>query len=82
MTEQPSRVTPDDIGAALLERLPPFPTGASVAERLAWFEARARLLTGIAAVVDTPDAHAAAADAWRECGRLAQNRPGGTGAVR
>jgi hypothetical protein len=69
MTEQPSAVTPANLTEALLALFSPLPAEASAAEQIMWHEGRARLLTDVAAFVDTPEAHAAAG-AWRECSRL------------
>jgi hypothetical protein len=70
MTEQPSPVTSADMATALLDQVPARPPDASAAELTMWHEVRARLMTDIAGVVDTPEAHAAAADARRACLRL------------
>jgi hypothetical protein len=65
MTEQPSPVPAADMVAALLRNLPEPPSNGSAAELIMWHEYRARLLTDVAAVVGTAEAHALAADAWR-----------------
>jgi hypothetical protein len=79
MTEQLSEVTtPADLTAALLALFSPLPADASAAEQIVWHEGRARLLTDVAAFVDTPEAHAAAADAWHECSRLVHYSSDGT----
>jgi len=71
MTDQPAPVTAADI-CALLARLVALPRFAPLADRLAFHEHKAELLTRIAAVADTPEAHAAAADAWEHCQQLAR----------
>jgi len=78
MTEQPATVTAADITAVLLGQVPDLADDASPAERLAWHEGRARLLSDIAVVTDTPKAYLAAADAWRECSLLARRMYTGT----
>ena len=71
MTEQSSPVTPADMATALLDQVPARPPDVSAAELTMWHKVRARLLTDSADVVDTPEAHAAAADARRALLRLA-----------
>jgi len=72
MTEQPTTVTAADITSVLLGQVPALADDASPAEQLAWHEGRARLLSDIAAVTDTPKAHLVAADAWHECSLVAR----------
>jgi hypothetical protein len=78
MTEQPSAVAPANLIEALLALFSPLPAEASAAEQIMWHEGRARLLTDVAAFVDTPEAHAAAAGAWRECRGLIRYNAAGT----
>jgi hypothetical protein len=60
--DQPGRVTPAEI-SALLDHASQlaFP---SLAEQIAYHEHKGSLLSRIAADLDTPEAHAVAADAW------------------
>jgi hypothetical protein len=78
MTDQPATVSPADIATVLLGQVPPLPEDASLSDQLTWHEGRARLLTDIAVVTDTPKAHLAAADAWHECSLLARRIYSGT----
>jgi len=71
MTDQPARVSPDDI-STLLAQLVPLAPDATPAERLESCERKAQLLTRIAEVLGTTEAHDVAADAWLECQRLAR----------
>lgn len=70
MTDQPSRVTPAEISEALAA-LARLPHDATTGERIAWHERKAGLLTRIAAELDTPEAHAVAAEAWDQLAVLA-----------
>ena len=63
MASQPSRVTPAEI-SALLDTARNLSADAPLAERLAYHERKARLLSRVAADLDTADAHLAAAEAW------------------
>jgi hypothetical protein len=69
MTDNPARVSPDDI-STLLAELTELAPDASPAERLTHHERNAKLLSRIAAVLGTTDASDVAADAWLECQRL------------
>ena len=71
MTDQPARVSPDDI-STLLASLAALSPDATPAERLAYHERKAELLSRIAAVLGTTDAYDVAADAWLQCQRLAR----------
>jgi len=71
MTDQPAPVTAADI-CALLARLEALPRFAPLADRLAFCEHKAELLSRIAAMAGTPEAHDVAADAWLECRQLAR----------
>jgi hypothetical protein len=71
MTDQPAPVTAADI-CALLAGLEALPRFAPLADRLAFHEHKAELLTRIAAMAGTPDAHAAAAEARAYCQQLAR----------
>jgi hypothetical protein len=70
MTDQPSRVTPAEI-SELLAALARLPHDATSGELIAWHERKAGLLTRIAADLDTPEAHAVAAEAWDQLAALA-----------
>ena len=63
MTGQPRRVTPAEI-SDLLTTARTLPLDAPPAQRLAYFEDKAELLTRVAARLDTPEAHEVAAEAW------------------
>ena len=71
MTDQPARVSPDDI-STLLARLAALRPDATLAERLAYHERKAELLSRIAAVLGTTDAYDVAAEAWFQCQQLAR----------
>ena len=71
MTDQPVPVTAADI-CALLARLEALPRFAPLADRLAFHEHKAELLTRIAAMAGTAEAHDAAAEAWEHCQQLAR----------
>lgn len=70
MTGQPRRVTPAEI-SDLLTTASNLPLDAPPAERLAYFEDKAELLTRVAARLDTPKAHEVAALAWDRVAVLA-----------
>ncbi len=70
MTGQPSRVSPAEI-SALLDTARTLHAAAPLAEQLAYHERKARLLSRVAADLDTADAHLAAAEAWHQCRDLA-----------
>ena len=75
MTDQPSRVTPADI-SNLLTTARTLATDAPLGEQIAYFERKAQLLSRIAADLDSPEAHAVAAEAWDQLASLAaQLRP-------
>jgi hypothetical protein len=82
MTDEPSRVTPADI-STLLTAVRALTPDAPLGEQIAYFERKARLLSEIAADLDTPDAYAVAADAWDQVAALAsqRRRPAGEGAA-
>ena len=63
------RVAPDEI-SALLEMLRRLKPDSPFSERLTYFEAKASILSRIAAYLDTPEAHTVAADAWAYLSRL------------
>ena len=71
MTDQPARVTSADI-AAVLRGMVGLTPDTPLADWLAWHECKARLLSQIAASVDTSAAYLAAAEAWHEAGQLAR----------
>jgi hypothetical protein len=73
MTDQPSRVTPGEI-SALLDQARRLPRDAPLADRIAYHERKALLLSCIAAVLGTAEAHQVAADAWHHVGLLARQR--------
>jgi hypothetical protein len=70
MTAQPDRVTPAEIGE-LLATARVLASDAPLAERAAFFEWKADLLSRIAAAFDTPEARAAAAEALDQVAALA-----------
>ena len=70
MTDQPSRVTPAEI-SGLLRSMAGLSHDTPLGEQIAWHEREAVLLSRIASDLDTPDAHAAAADAWDQLAALA-----------
>jgi hypothetical protein len=76
MTDQPSRVTPGEISALLDQARRLIAEDASLADRIAYHERKARLLSRIAASLDTPEAHQVAADAWHYVRVLARQRDG------
>jgi len=71
MTDQPARVSPDDI-STLLTQLAALSPDATLRERLDFHEHKAQLLTRIAAMAGTTDAHDVAAEAWFQCQQLAR----------
>jgi hypothetical protein len=73
MTTQPSRVTPADI-RDLLDHAIAMSSGATLDEQIAYYERKARLLSRIAADLDTAEAHVVAADAWHYASELARSR--------
>ncbi len=70
MTDQPRRVTPAEI-SELLATMPMPGSFPSLGAQIAWHERKASLLSRIAAYLDTPEAHAAAAEAWDQLAALA-----------
>ncbi len=70
MSAQPRRVTPAEI-SDLLTTARNLPLDAPPAQRLAYFEDKAELLTRVAARLDTPEAHEVAALAWDQVAILA-----------
>jgi hypothetical protein len=70
MTDQPSRVTPAEI-SALLRSMAGLSRETPPGEQIAWHERKAALLSRIAADMDTPEAHAVAAEAWDQLADLA-----------
>ena len=70
MTDQPSRVTPAEI-CDLLRSMAGLSHDPPLGEQIAWHERKAILLSRIAADLDTPEAHAAAADSWDQLAALA-----------
>jgi hypothetical protein len=73
MTGQPSRVTPGEISALLDQARGLTPT-SPLADRIAFGERKAHLLSRLAADLDTAEAHQVAADAWHHVGMLARQR--------
>ncbi len=71
MAEQPASVTPADI-TALLRDMAAITPDTPLADQLAWHERKARLLNQLAASLDSPAAYQVAAEAWHQCGQLAQ----------
>jgi hypothetical protein len=70
MTDLPARVTSAEV-SDLIGQARAAPSGASLADRIAYQERKAQLRTGMAAYLDAPDAHNIAAEAWHELARLA-----------
>jgi hypothetical protein len=70
MTDQPARVTPAEI-SDLLRSMAGLSHDTPLGEQIAWHERKAVLLSRIAADLDTPEAHAAAAEAWDQLAALA-----------
>ena len=62
MTDQPARVSPGEI-SGLLDQLRGLPPDAPLAERLAWHERKADVLSRIADQTGDPEARQVAADA-------------------
>jgi hypothetical protein len=73
MTDQPSRVTPAEI-SALLDQARHLTRESPLADQIDYHERKARLLSRVAATLDTPEAHQVAADAWHYVGMLARQR--------
>ena len=73
MTDQPSRVTPAEM-SALLDQARALARDAALADQIAYHERKARLLSLIAARLDTAEAQQVAADAWHQVGLLARQR--------
>jgi hypothetical protein len=73
MTDQPSRVTPAEI-SDLLDQARRLDRDASLADQIAFHERKARLLSRVAASLDTVEAHQVAAEAWHYAGMLARER--------
>jgi hypothetical protein len=73
MTDQPARVTPGEI-SAFLDHLRAITPDAPLEERIQFFERKARLLSRVAAGLDTPEAYRVAADAWHYAAMLARQR--------
>jgi hypothetical protein len=72
MTDQPARITPGEI-AALLDQASGLAPDAPLADRITFGERKAYLLSHLAAVLGTAEAHQAASDAWSQvCPLLAQ----------
>ncbi len=70
MTEQPARVTPGEI-AALLDQVRGLTAQSPLADRLAYHERKADLLSRIAATLGTAEARKVAVDAWDQVRALA-----------
>lgn len=82
VADQPARVTPREI-AGLVNDLAGLGPRAPLADRVAWCERKAVLLSQIAEALDTPEAYLVAADAWQQVAQLAaQAESRGTGAPR
>ena len=67
---QPARVSPAEISDLLGQALA-LPRFAPLADRIAWHERKAALLTRIADGLDTREAHEVAAGAWDQLCALA-----------
>jgi hypothetical protein len=72
MPDQPSRVTALEI-ADLLSSMQQGGPSAPLAAQIAWHERKAHILMRIAADIDTPAAHMAAAEAWHFVSTLARH---------
>jgi hypothetical protein len=70
-TDQPAHVGAADI-AALLRDMAALTPETPLRMQLAWHERKARLLSQIAAAIDTADAYLAASEAWHQCSQLAR----------
>ena len=82
MTSQPARVTPGEIGD-LLDQVRQLAPGASLDVQIACHQAKARLLSSVAADLRTTEAHEVAADAWSYLASLCHARTAnGTEAAR
>jgi hypothetical protein len=73
MTDQLSRVTPGEI-SALLDQARNLSKDAPLDEQIGYHENKARLLSRIAADLDTAEAYLVAADAWHYVRGLAARR--------
>ena len=80
MTDQPARVTPAEI-SDLLDQARQLIPGADLTDLIAYHEQKARLLSRIAADLDTTEAHEVAADAWHHVRTLAARRDQGVPGV-
>jgi hypothetical protein len=74
---QPSRVMPGEI-SDLLDQARSLDSRAPLAEHIAYHERKARLLSRAAADLDTPEAHAVAADAWSYLSGLCRRADAGS----
>jgi hypothetical protein len=73
VTDQPARITPGEI-AALLDQASGLTEASPLGERITFCERKAYLLSRLAAVFGTAEAHLVAADAWHHVGMLARQR--------
>jgi hypothetical protein len=73
MTGQPSRVTPAEIVDLVASALA-MDRQATLDEQIAYHERKARLLSRVAADLDTAEAHLVAAEAWQYASQLARTR--------
>lgn len=69
MTDQPSRVTPAEIGE-LLDHARSLAPNATLDEQIAYHARKANLLSRIAADLDTPESYEASAEAWHHLAGL------------
>lgn len=70
MTDQPARVTPAEASEVLRQAIALAPE-APLAERIAYYESLAHLLSRLAADINTPGVHRLAAEAWAQLAALA-----------
>ena len=68
-TDQPARVSAADI-VSLLHDMATLTSETPLRMQPAWYERKARLLSQIAASLDTAEAYLAASEAWHQCGQL------------
>lgn len=81
MNPEPSRVTPAEI-SELLAAARALPLDAPLDDQIEFHRRKARLLSRIAADLNTPDAYMASAEAWQQAARLCRRRDRGEEAAR
>jgi hypothetical protein len=70
----PSRITPAEL-SALLDQARQLTADSPLSEQIAYHREKARVLDGIAAALNTPDAYYAASDAWQQVAALLARTP-------